>query len=339
MIDVGLIGCGKRALWYGAIFADIDPNVYAALDPAAYHHMTYYQHVELQVARPTGFRLVKIHDSDQQAAKVLASAFRTKPEMCATLDEVSKGTDLVFVTEDGGDGARHLELASPGLSRGVPTFVDRPFAGTVKDAKAMVALAKRSGAPLLSCSHLRMLPAAARFKARFPEIGAVEMGIVLGHGPNPAQVADGIDLALFLFGDEFGGQAASVQSMGGSPLEVALITFSSGERGPRKRQRRRTAPVPSERVLQVLVNNLHADLPRSSFWAKAVSHGNALDSPDFGAFAQTEGGVAVMNALKDMVLTGGPPLSYEHLLEPVAIVEAGRKAHKRPRPVSLAALR
>ena len=32
-IRVGMIGCGRRALWYSAIFDRIDPEVYAELDP------------------------------------------------------------------------------------------------------------------------------------------------------------------------------------------------------------------------------------------------------------------------------------------------------------------
>ena len=41
-IKVGLVGCSKRALWYGAMFDRIDPHVYAEFDPKAYHHMIYY---------------------------------------------------------------------------------------------------------------------------------------------------------------------------------------------------------------------------------------------------------------------------------------------------------
>ena len=272
-INVGLIGCGKRALWYGAIFDDIDPNAYAALDPFAYHHMTYYQHVELQIPRATGFRLVKIYDRDPQAARRTADAFRSRPEVCATLDDVSKGVDLVFIANDSGDGSAHLDLAKPGLDKGIPTFIDRPFAAALKDAKAIVSLARRNGPPLFSCSHLRMLPQAARFKARFAEIGPVEAAAVQGGGPSPAHIADAIELALFLFGDGFGGRVESVR--------------------------------------------------------------NPLDSPDFDASVQPQGGLAVMNALEEMVTTRKPPLPYTRLVEPVAVTEAGRKAHNKPQPTPL----
>ena len=323
-MNVGLIGCGKRALWYGAICGNIDPNVYAALDPPGYHHMTYYQHVELQVVRATGFRLAKVYDLDRKAASTFSAALQTRPEVCTRLEDVSKGVDLVFIANDAGDGANHLELASPGLNAGVPTFVDRPLAATVKDAKAMVSLAERKRALLLSCSHMRMLAHAGRFKARFAEIGAVETGAVRGHGPNPAHIADGIELALFLFGDEFDGRVECVQGMGRWPLEIMLLRFSKPK---------------TERVLQVLVVNSQSNVPRCSFSAKAVSLGNPLDSPDFNAFVQTEGGLAVMNALKNMLETRKPPLPYSDMIESVAVAEAGRRAHNAASSVLLKELR
>jgi Oxidoreductase family, NAD-binding Rossmann fold len=321
-INVGLIGCGTRALWYGAIFGDIDPDAYAKLAPGAYHHMTYYMHVEPQVPRAKGFRLTKIYDPDADAAKRIAAAFRGTPDVCESIDDVSKNVDLVFIANDAGDGSGHVSLAEPGLRRGVPTFVDRPFAATVKDAKAMIRLAKRNGAPLLSCSHMRMLPQAARFKARFAEVGPIDQGVVAGSGANPAHVADGVELALFLFGDEFLGRAASVQSMGASPFEVALIEFAKGKAG---------------RSLQVLLHNAaaHDGSAPPTFTAKATSQFAPVDSPDFDAFAQTEGGVGVMEALKRMVATGEAPYPHQALVEPIAVMEAGRISHNRTKAIPL----
>ncbi|MBM3496116.1 MAG: Gfo/Idh/MocA family oxidoreductase [Armatimonadetes bacterium] len=64
--------------------------------------------------------------------------------------------DAVMVESQ--QGARHLERARPFLEAGIPTFVDKPFAATVADADAMIALAQRHAAPLMSCSSLRYDP-------------------------------------------------------------------------------------------------------------------------------------------------------------------------------------
>jgi len=323
-IKVGLIGSNKRALWYGAIFGNIEPRTFEALDPCAYHHMIRYGDVELRIRRATGFELVKVYDRDRKAADTIAGAFRKRPEVCSTLDEVSDDVDLVFIANESGDGGKHLKLAAPGLGKGVATFIDRPFASRVKDAKAMISLARRKRTPLLSCSALRMLPHVARFKARFAELEYVQRGMIEGQGPNPAHIADGIELTLALFGDEFRGRVHSVQSMGSWPLEVMLIQYGA----PRAA---RTLPV-------LLVNSASQD-HRHSFWVRAMSLANPIDTRALDAFVQSEGGLSVMNAIKRMLRTRKPPLPYEQMLESVAVAQAARKAHNRARPIAVNKIR
>ena len=319
-IDVGLIGCSKRGLWYGALFDDVDPNAYAAIDPATYHHMTYYGHVELQTERCEGFRVAKVYDADACAAERFAAAFRRPPEICERLEDVSGGVDLVFVANESGDGSDHRRLARPGLSKGVPTFIDRPLAASVKDAKGMLALAEKHGVPLLSCSHLRMLPHVHRFKSRFAEIGPIQMGVVKGCGSAPAQVCDAVELALTLFDDEFPRGVASVRSMGAQPFEVMLLHYGRAR---------------GERTLNVLAVNGPFGGGTRTYFAKAVSHGNTVDSPPFDLFVQSEGGLGVLDAVKRMVRTGKPPLTHADFIAPVAILEAARAAHNQPEPVKV----
>lgn len=323
-IRVGLIGCNKRALWYGAIFDEIGPEAYAVLDPAAYHHLTFYSYVELMHERARGFKLAKLYDRSPKAAEQTAAAFGGRPVVCRMLDELPDDVDLVFIANESGDGSAHLKLATPGLRKRIPTFIDRPLARTVKDAMALISLARRKRVPLLSCSHLRMLPHVARFKSRFAEIDPIERGIVHGHGPNPAHVADGIQLALFLFGDEFDGRAEDVRSMGEWPLEIVLAQYAKAQSGRR---------------MFTLVVNSHMSGARHAFHASASSNMKPIYLDDLEAFVQSEGGLAVMNAVKKMVRTGRPALPYGEMIEPVAVAEAGRKAHNKAKAVALKGLR
>lgn len=323
-IRVGMIRCDKRALWYGAIFDEIDPETYAELDPAQYHHMTYYSLVELKHKRAKGFKLAKVYDRDGNAAERMAAAFGGRPEVCRTLSEVSDDVDIVFIANASGNGADHLKLATPGLEKKVPTFIDRPFARTVKDAKALVSLARRKRTPLLSCSHLRLLPHVERFKSRFAELDPIDRGVVQGHGPNMGDVADGVELARFLFGDEFGGRADNAQSMGQWPLEVVLLTYA--------KQR-------SKRKLSAMVVNSHMSGARHAFYASASSNFKPIYLDDLDRFIQPEGGLAVMNAIRQMLATGKPPIAYADMIETVATIEAARKSHNKPKPVSLKRIR
>jgi predicted dehydrogenase len=93
-------------------------------------------------------------------------------------------------------GARHLERARPFLEAGLPTFVDKPFAQTVEDAEAMIALAEQYKTPLLSCSSLRYDPQVTLALAQQAERGRLLSADIWGacslHEGNPGLLHYGI---------------------------------------------------------------------------------------------------------------------------------------------------
>ena len=66
------------------------------------------------------------------------------------------------------DGSVHRARAMPFLEHGMPTYVDKPFACSLEDARAMADVAMRKHLPLMSSSSLRYAPevVAARAKGR-----------------------------------------------------------------------------------------------------------------------------------------------------------------------------
>ena len=74
-------------------------------------------------------------------------------EMVENAEDMIGKIDAVMI--ETGDSSVHLERARPFLEAGIPTWVDKPFAPSVADANEMVALAKKHGAPIFSCSSLR----------------------------------------------------------------------------------------------------------------------------------------------------------------------------------------
>jgi predicted dehydrogenase len=79
--------------------------------------------------------------------------------------------DAVMITSQ--QGARHLERARPFLQAGLPTFIDKPFAGNAADAEAIIALSEAHNAPLMSCSALRWAPEVQDALQRKAELGAI----------------------------------------------------------------------------------------------------------------------------------------------------------------------
>jgi predicted dehydrogenase len=81
------------------------------------------------------------------------------------------------------DGSVHLERALPFLSKGTPTYVDKPFACSLADAKTMAETAAIKHVPLMSSSSLRYAPEVVAAKG-----GKGTLGEVIGvstYGPSP----------------------------------------------------------------------------------------------------------------------------------------------------------
>lgn len=64
-----------------------------------------------------------------------------------------------------------------------------------------------------------------------------------------------------------------------------------------------------------------------------MSLAHYVESPELNLFVQTEGGLAVMSAIKKMVRTKKPALPYEEMIKTVAVMEAARKSHNKAYPV------
>jgi virulence factor len=81
------------------------------------------------------------------------------------------------------DGSVHLERALPFLEKGMPTYVDKPFACSLADAKAMAMLAMEKHIPLMSSSSLRYAPEVVAAKDGKGSVGAI-VGVTT-YGPSP----------------------------------------------------------------------------------------------------------------------------------------------------------
>ncbi len=74
-------------------------------------------------------------------------------ELVARLEEMLGRVDGVLIESQ--EGGVHLERARPFLEAGIPCYIDKPFACSTADAKAIAALAAQKGVPVFSASSLR----------------------------------------------------------------------------------------------------------------------------------------------------------------------------------------
>lgn len=81
----------------------------------------------------------------------LESEFGVK--LYPTIELMCKEVDAVLL--ESVDGRPHLKQAIPVIEAGLPMFIDKPVAGSFKDALAIFALAKKKGVPVFTSSSLR----------------------------------------------------------------------------------------------------------------------------------------------------------------------------------------
>ncbi|MDP7014291.1 MAG: Gfo/Idh/MocA family oxidoreductase [Pirellulaceae bacterium] len=74
-------------------------------------------------------------------------------EIVDSIPELVKRVDAVLLETN--DGRPHLEQVLPVLKAGKPVFIDKPIAGSLTDAIAIFAAAKKANVPVFSSSSLR----------------------------------------------------------------------------------------------------------------------------------------------------------------------------------------
>jgi predicted dehydrogenase len=76
-------------------------------------------------------------------------------EILPSIEQMLGKVDVVLLTCI--DGNKHLEQVMPVFKAGKPVFIDKPFAGSLSDALAIVEAAKSYGVPMFSSSSLRYI--------------------------------------------------------------------------------------------------------------------------------------------------------------------------------------
>jgi predicted dehydrogenase len=107
--------------------------------------------------------------------KQLQNDFAVK--MVSTIDELCQQVDAVLLMSV--DGRPHLEQARPVIKAGKPMFIDKPVAGSLRDAIEIYRLAKEAKVPVFSSSSFRFYNSMADVKKA--DVGDIRS--VISYGP------------------------------------------------------------------------------------------------------------------------------------------------------------
>ncbi|MBL8205925.1 MAG: Gfo/Idh/MocA family oxidoreductase [Blastocatellia bacterium] len=103
-------------------------------------------------------------------------------ELVNSIEELCQKVDAVLI--ESVDGRPHLEQIRPVLKAKKPVFIDKPFAGSLRDAKEIVRLAKAAGVPFFSSSSLRFVPDIQQMKKN-PALG--DLIGAIAYSPSPTE--------------------------------------------------------------------------------------------------------------------------------------------------------
>ena len=329
-IRVGIIRCDLHGVYYGTLMDKHDPLKFRSPRPPGYearyhwetgagyfyHYTCYADPQRITVETVDGFEITKVWDQHREAAEIFSEVFYGKPAVCDTLEEASDDVDLVFIADCEGEGQDHLELARPGLEKGVHTFVDKPFAYSTAEATQMLNLAEKHGACVMSLSILRSLPEATLFAKRMPEIGGAQCGVVFGGSTHLAGLIHSISLAQHIFG-------SGVEQVKRMDCErQALIHLDYGQRDDRPKQ-------------GVTICCFVGPIPHCALYASAYGPKGRIHSPHFDDFVFPFGAAENLKKLRQMVQTGKLPVPTEEMIECVAVAEASRLSEADGKAVSV----
>ncbi|MBI4023392.1 MAG: Gfo/Idh/MocA family oxidoreductase [Verrucomicrobia bacterium] len=330
-IRVGMIRCDLHAIYYANVMQEHDPLVLrepqCGLGGYYYFYSQWNDPKKMTIPHVPGFEIVKVWDANRSQAENMRRIYRSEPTVCATFEDVSEEVDLVLIANCDLEGDDHLKLASPGIQRGVPTFIDKPLACDVDDARALISLAQQHDAPVLSLSIMRELPQATQFRDRFPELSRPTFGIIKvgAQPPNRNNVGlyrmsgliHGISLAQHLFG----AGVQSVEAMGGNEMPSIVHLDYGG--------------APERPVGGVVMNCGVGPTFHCALYASAYSELGSIHTGHLSDYEFPWGAVKIVEKIKKMVATRQPQAPYEEMIECIAIGTAARKSLAERRRVYL----
>lgn len=230
--------------------------------------------------------------------------------MVDTIEELVKNVDVVLL--ESVDGRKHLEQVKPVFAARKPVFIDKPFAGSLKDAIEIARLAKESGTPCWSSSSLRYYPAITDLK------DASKVGSIVSATAYSPSTLDPTHPDLFWYGIHgvetlftlMGTGCLSVSRTAAANSDVAVGTWSDGRTGTFYGMR-----------------DGKSGYGALAFGTKSIQHAEYKSGDLYGPLAQE---------IMKFAQTKTPPVSLDTTVEIMAFMEAADESKRQGgKPVSL----
>ncbi len=301
-LRIALIRVDEHAWWFGGFFNDYDEARLEKNHPRSAQRNRTIKDVKIPLP---GVRIVKVWDRDPAKAQEFARTYHI-PVVAARVEEMAEGVDGVLLVDAVGDGSDHLRLVRPFLEKGIPAFVDKPFADTTANAEAIAELARKYSAPVYTSStlpHILM----KRWGEKLTGAGRVTSAITGG----PIAQNGGPIHSVIANYSLLGPGPVSVQNIGDATRDVVQIRYADGRLGI------------------VYATDEFRRSPQPQFYGMALAEKDTLISGPIEPMDFQYGASIFLRNFVEMVRTKKAPLPYEQLVEQIRITEAARISKQR----------
>ncbi|MGI5819868.1 MAG: Gfo/Idh/MocA family protein [Armatimonadota bacterium] len=240
--------------------------------------------------RVEGARITRLWDPDHERAERMARVFGIET-VCDSYEELADDVDAGIIGED--TRFDKLPYARPFLERGLPCYLDKPLALRADEAREIVAVAGRHGAPLLSCSGWRFCDGARSLREQMPAIGGAQLLIgVVAIARFDVYAIHSVEMALGLMGSGVVG----VANVGEEGRDIARLRWEDGR--------------------QAVLHLSDSSIARGRRFM-ICGPGGCAETADLGEIHPP-----LLEVFVRMCRTGEMPIPPEEMVEAVAIVEA-----------------
>jgi predicted dehydrogenase len=142
----------------------------------------------------------------------------------SSLGEMAGCVDAVLLTRD--DPENHVEMARPFIDSGLPVFIDKPVAVTLKELK-WFSEKNTEGRLIMSCSSMRYANEGRTLKTELSSLGKIELITATGKKDWVKYGVHMIEAVAFVLDDP---RPISVCSPGTKGKETVIIEYENGIR-------------------------------------------------------------------------------------------------------------
>jgi virulence factor len=304
-LRIGMVKVSLHTYWFCCFFNTYDPDLLETYAPGM--HARNLQVKEVTLPLP-GAEVVKVWDPDPEKARQLAATFHI-PTVANSLEEMVSGIDGVMITDTRGDGSDHYELAKPFLEKGIPTYVDKPFADSIEAGRRIVELAHKTGTPMMSTSILRYVKGVEEVKAHLNEAGQIQAVVAFGTGHPIIYGIHTVEMLHSIMGPGI----ESVQNIGDEKKDILKIHYGDGRD-----------------AVAVIAHDA-----KTVFRTDVLGSEKHLSTGDIDRTGYQTGADGAMKAYLQMLRTKKPQVGHNTTLEILKVLHAGQQSLKTREPVLL----